>query len=191
LPSQFAPEYPDVLPKTFLNGGQERSLLPQVIATFRPRQLWIADRNFCTAGFLHAIREQLAFFVIRQHGGLPLELTGKRKYIGTSKTGEVYEQAARLPHPDDPTRVMKLRRITVDLKQPDRDGNMELHIVTNLSKREASALKVAELYRDRWLVETAFFNLTMNLRVNSIRFAIRRPRSSVFPWQWHAITSWQ
>lgn len=158
--------------------AQERSLLPQVIATFRPRQLWIADRNFCTAGFLHSIREQLAFFVIRQHGNLPLELTGERKYIGTSETGEVYEQAARLAHPEDSTRVMKLRRITVVLKQPDRDGNTELHILTNLSKRAASALKVAELYRDRWLVETAFFNLTMNLRceLNTLGY----PKAALF-----------
>ena len=28
--------------------AQERSLLPQVIETIRPRQLWIADRNFVT-----------------------------------------------------------------------------------------------------------------------------------------------
>lgn len=158
--------------------AQERSLLPQVIATFRPKQLWIADRNFCTAGFLHAIREQLAFFVIRQHGGLPLELTGERKYIGSSETGEVYEQASRLPHPEDPTQVMKLRRVTVVLKQPDRDGNTELHILTNLPKRAASALKVADLYRDRWLVETAFFNLTMNLRceLNTLGY----PKAALF-----------
>lgn len=158
--------------------AQERSLLPQVIETMRPRQLWIADRNFSTAGFLHSIREQLAFFVIRQHGSLPLELTGERKHIGTSETGEVYEQAARLPHPEDSTQVMKLRRITVVLKQPDRDGNTELHILTNLSKRAASALKVAELYRDRWLVETAFFNLTMNLRceLNTLGY----PKAALF-----------
>lgn len=158
--------------------AQERSLLPQVIATIRPRQLWIADRNFCTAGFLHSIREQLAFFLIRQHQGLPLELTGQRKHIGTSDTGEVYEQEARLPHPADATRILKLRRITVVLKQPDRDGDTELHIVTNLSKRAASALKVAELYRERWLVETAFFNLTMNLRceLNTLGY----PKAALF-----------
>lgn len=158
--------------------AQERSLLPQVIETIRPRQLWIADRNFCTGGFLHAIRERLAFFVIRQHLGLSLEVTGERKYIGTSETGEVYEQSARLPDPNDETRIMKLRRITVVLKQPDRDGNTELHIVTNLPKREASALKVAELYRDRWLVETAFFNLTMNLRceLNTLGY----PKAALF-----------
>lgn len=158
--------------------AQERSLLPQVLETILPRQVWIADRNFCTAGFLHGIRERLGFFLIRQHQGLPLELTGARKHIGTSETGEVYEQAATLADPANPARIMKLRRITVVLKQADRDGNAELHIVTNLTKTAASALKVAELYRDRWLVETAFFNLTLNLRceLNTLGY----PKAALF-----------
>ncbi len=32
--------------------SQERSLFPEVIETIEPRDLFIADRNFCTQGFL-------------------------------------------------------------------------------------------------------------------------------------------
>lgn len=158
--------------------AQERSLLPQVIETILPDQLWIADRNFSTAGFLYAIRMRQAFFLIRQHQGLPLELVGKRKHKGTSETGEVYEQSARLRDPDDATRTMKVRRITVVLNEPDRDGNTEIHIVTNLTQKAASALKVADLYRERWLIETAFFHLTMNLRceLNTLGY----PKAALF-----------
>jgi len=50
--------------------AQERSLFNQILAQVQPQQVWIADRNFCTAGFLHTIAQIGAFFVIRQHGGL-------------------------------------------------------------------------------------------------------------------------
>ncbi|MES2355923.1 MAG: hypothetical protein V4568_16290 [Pseudomonadota bacterium] len=35
--------------------AQERSLLDQVIPTIQTGELWIADRNFCTCGFLRGI----------------------------------------------------------------------------------------------------------------------------------------
>jgi len=35
--------------------AQERSLLPQVLATVESDDVWIADRNFCTLNFLSGI----------------------------------------------------------------------------------------------------------------------------------------
>jgi hypothetical protein len=35
-----------------------------------PGDLWIADRNFCTLGFLFGIVNRGAFFLIRQHGNV-------------------------------------------------------------------------------------------------------------------------
>ena len=57
------------------------------------------------------------------------------------------------------------RRITVKLKTPTRDGDAEIHLLTNLFRPwRVSALKVAALYRKRWTLEQAFYELTIYLR---------------------------
>ena len=59
---------------------------------------------------------------------------------------------------------MKARRIVLRLDKPTRDGDTEVAVVTNLPKHAAGAVKVAELYRDRWTLETMFQSLTMMLQ---------------------------
>jgi IS4 transposase len=141
--------------------AQERSMLPDVLETMMRNDLWIADRNFCTTDFLFGIDERKAFFLIRQHGSnLKYELLGKRKVVGQSDTGTIYEQAMRLTHPDG--RTMKVRRITVALDKPTDSGDTEIHIVTNLPKR-FSGITVAEGYRTRWALENAFQELEQSL----------------------------
>jgi hypothetical protein len=133
---------------------QERGQLPQVLETVEPRDLWIADRAFATRAFLGGIAERQAFFVIRQHGSLkgqPLCLPKKR---GRTETGVIYEQALDL----GPDLAEPLRRVTVRLDQPARNGESEIHVLTNLPKK-IPARRVAELYRKRWTVETAFQEL--------------------------------
>lgn len=142
--------------------AQERSLLPEVLTTVQRNDLWIADRNFSTADFLFGIKERKAFFVIRQHPLSPrCELLGKRKRIGRCETGVVYEQEAKISHEDG--RSMTVRRITVKLDKPTRDGDGEVHILTNLRKKVATALRVAGLYRNRWTIEVAFAEVAQNL----------------------------
>lgn len=141
--------------------AQERTLLPQVLETVNGRDLWIADRNFCTTNFLFGIKSRRAYFVIRQHSNsLRFELIGKRKKIGRSETGVVYEQKMRIF--DAEGNPMSLRRVTVELYQPTRDGDKEIHVLTNLPQK-VTALRVAELYRSRWTIETAFQELAQNL----------------------------
>ena len=57
---------------------------------------------------------------------------------------------------------MVLRRVTVELYRPTRDGETEIHVLTNLPKR-IGALRVAEVYRQRWTIEIAFHELAQNL----------------------------
>ena len=59
--------------------------------------------------------------------------------------------------------VLPLRRIRVQLKSATRDGDRNIYILTNLPKR-VNARKIAELYRERWTIETAFQDLTVHLR---------------------------
>ena len=139
--------------------AQERSLLDDVAATVRAGDLWLADRNFCTLKFLWKIADQAAFFLIRQHGTIEGHLRGQRRYVGSSSTGKVYEQAIELRHAG-PTRV--LRRITIELEKPTRDGDAVLHLLTNLPENVA-AVECAELYRKRWSIETLFYEVTQTL----------------------------
>jgi hypothetical protein len=140
--------------------AQERSLLASVLETVEPRDLWIADRNYCTAAFLFEIKHRRAHFAIRQHAQLPHELIGKRKRIGESETGIVYEQRIRIF--DAEGNSMTIRRVTVELNEATRDGETEIHVLTNLP-RDIPAGRVAELYRGRWTIEVAFNELALNL----------------------------
>ena len=145
--------------------AQERSLLDQALACISARDCILADRNFCTTGFLFGIRRRGAFFVIRQHAStLSWELQGKRRWTGTDGRGrDLYEQAIRLNDPET-GETFTARRITIALDKPNKDGETELHILTNLPRKAARAVQIADLYADRWTIETGFQHLTDDLR---------------------------
>jgi hypothetical protein len=46
-----------------------------------------------------------------------------------------------------------LRRITVALHEPTRDGDTEIHVLSHVPMRQASAQKLAESYGKRWTSE--------------------------------------
>jgi hypothetical protein len=157
--------------------AQERSLLDQVLPTVRLKDLWIADRNFCTLGFLFGIARRKGRFLIRHHANMPFEKIGRRRLAGQTETGRVYEQKVRMTDPET-ERSMFVRCITVILKTPTRDGEQEIRILTNLPVKDATALKVADLYRKRWTVETMFQEMTENLtcEIKTLGY----PRAAVF-----------
>jgi hypothetical protein len=142
--------------------ASERALLAEVLETVDARDVWIADRNFCTLGFVFGIARRQGFFVIRQHGCLKGELVGTRQRRGRTATGVVYEQDLRLTD-SDTDEVRTVRRITVELKAPTRDGDRELHLLTNLPVAAAPAAAVCDLYRKRWTLETVFQEITTTL----------------------------
>lgn len=142
--------------------AQERSLLDQVLETVAARDLWIEDRNFCTTNFLFGIARRGAFFVVRQHAAtLRWEFAGERRGCGWIDAGQVFEQSIRAA--DDAGEFLVLRRITVALDAPTRDGETELHLLTNVPAEDALASAVADLYRRRWTIETAFQELAATL----------------------------
>ena len=141
--------------------AQERSLFLEVLERVESGDLWIADRNFCTIDFLAGIVLRHAFFVIRQHGQLTGTLVGRRTAKGRTDTGRVFEQKILITTANGQT--LTLRRITVRLNEPTRDGDTEIHILTNLPVRAATAVKIAQLYRKRWTIETMFQVVTETL----------------------------
>ena len=156
--------------------AQERSLLSEVLPTLAARDAVIMDRNFCTLGFLHGISARDARFICRQHQGLPWEEDGEERFVGRVDGAAIYEQWVRVSDIDG--KEHRYRRIRIVLKKATRDGDKELSILTNLSKGAAPAKLIAQLYRKRWSIETAFQELEAHLHseINTLGY----PKAALF-----------
>lgn len=156
--------------------AQERSLLPAVLETVVPGELWIADRNFCTCGAIVEFTRRGACFVLREHGNLPCRALGERIFIRRTDTGRVYEQPVVVT--DTEGAHWKLRRIVIDLDRPTRNGERRVAVLTNLPRAHADAAEVAERYRGRWGIETAFQKLERHLHseINPLGY----PKAALF-----------
>lgn len=157
--------------------AQERSMTEVILGMVRPGDLWLKDRNFCTTALLFGIVRRGGTFVTRQHGStLTWETVGKRVSKGRCATGAVFEQTARLTN--DEGEILFARRITVELDEPTRDGDRTIHLLTNLPEDAADAVKVAELYRKRWTLETVFQELEASLHgeINTLGY----PKAALF-----------
>jgi hypothetical protein len=74
--------------------------------------------------------------------------------------------------------VLIARRITLQLKKPTRQGEKEIHLLTNLSANKADARKIADLYLRRWTIENAFQELdqALNSEINTLGY----PKAALF-----------
>lgn len=156
--------------------AQERSLLPAVAATIEARDVYVMDRNFCVLEFLFHFHKKSAFFVARQHGNTPYNRLTGLKFVGNSATGKVFEQDVEIIAPTGET--LQIRRVVVTLNKPTRSDDKNLILLTNLPKEGVDALKVAELYRARWGIETAFQKLEshLNSEINTLGY----PKAALF-----------
>lgn len=157
---------------------QERALLPELLERLKPGTVIVADRNFCTTKFLFGMHRRGVFFLIRQHAStLTWKKVGKRRFIGRIATGRLYEHEVELTDPET-DETLRARRITVKLDRPTENGDTEIHILTNLSPKQATARQIAEAYRARWTIEGAFQKLTDVLRceVETLGY----PRAALF-----------
>jgi len=149
----------------------ERSLSAEVLALVRADDLWLADRNFCTLDYLGGIDQKKAFFLIRHHAGTKLHPVGKRVPCGANDSGKIYEQKVRIGW-------LECRCILVELNEPLRDGSTQLIVLTNAPGQRLSAKRSLELYRTRWKIETAFQELTDNLRCEIT--TLGHPKAALF-----------
>ena len=156
--------------------AQERSLLPQVLASVESDDVSIADRNFCTLNFLSGIAEKQAYFIIREHKCLPWHSPSEFRPLGSIEGGEVWEQSIVVS--DDGGHLWGIRRIKVVLEEATRDGEEEIFIVTNLPSTLATSLVVAQIYRNRWNIETLFQVLTdiFNCEIKTLGY----PKAALF-----------
>jgi hypothetical protein len=142
--------------------AQERSLLDDVLESVERKDLWLADRNFCTQPFLCGIAARHGCYLIRQHSQLQGRLEGRRKRVGTTETGVVFEQKMLIRDPQTGNDVA-IRRITVELFEETEDGDTEIHLLSNVPAKRAKATELADLYRKRWTIERAFLEITTML----------------------------
>jgi hypothetical protein len=140
--------------------AQELTVLDSALEDLEARDLILADRHFCIVSFFVKIAARGGFFLIRQHGRLKGQLLGKRRKIGKIDSGVVYEQAMKIGDGED---TLVLRRVTVELHEPTRDGDLELHVLSNVPAADANACQLARMYRQRWEIENAFYLLTTTL----------------------------
>ena len=137
--------------------AQERRVFDQILETIQCQDLMVGDSQYSTIKMLTGIDQRDACFVFRQHGSLKGERIGKRKRIGKSDTGMVYEQSLKIT-----AEGYSVRRITVELDNPTQDGTTEIHILSNLPD-EVSAFRVAEIYLLRHDIEHLFYLATTTL----------------------------
>lgn len=152
--------------------AQERSMLERVLPTVAARDVWVADRNFCTTAFLFGIASRGAYFVIRRHAStLSWETESAWVSVGRTGTGVLEEQTIELVGPDGGP-ALPVRRICLTLDTPTRHRERTVEVLTNLGVETAGAGVVAELYRGRWTVEGLFLRRTTVLacEVNTLGY---------------------
>jgi len=156
--------------------AQERSLLSEILKIIHKNDLWVADRNFCVLSFLFGIARQGGFFNIREHNNMPWTPKSAIEFIGETETGKIYEQKAVLISGDN--EKLEVRRVVVKLNNPTRNGETELALFTNIPVEDADAVKISEIYRLRWGVETAFQKLEkhLNSEINTLAY----PKAALF-----------
>lgn len=139
--------------------AQERTVFDLILETVNANELIVADSHYSTIKLMTGIAHRNACFVIRQHGSLKGEFIGRRQFIKRVKTGKIYEQSLRVGGDGG----LVVRRVTIELKEPTRDGDTQIHILTNLPPHKVSAPRVAEIYLLRRDVEHLFYLATTTL----------------------------
>ena len=152
---------------------QESTCCDAVVSDLNEKDVIVADRHFCIVAFLEAIDVKGAGFIIRHHGRLKGELLGKRRCLGRTDTGVVYEQQFKPSKTSDLT----IRRITIELDEPTQDGDTEVHVLTNLPDTICGK-HIVQLYPRRWDEEYGFYYL--KTCYNSELKSIGHPLAALF-----------
>lgn len=141
---------------------QERALVDHALAWVEPGQVWVADRNFATTRWLFGVVAHGGHVVVREHASTLHWVTeGPEHGAGRCESGRLTEQEIQIA--DAEGAVLTLRRITVHLDRPTREGDRVIVVLSTLPATVAAAA-IADLYRARWSIEGAFQELTVILQ---------------------------
>lgn len=150
---------------------QERALLAEVLPRVQAGEWWMADRNFCTQGFLWGLHQRGAVSLVREHEPLRFKPLEAMRLSGEMDSGRVSEQRVVIDNPEG-AGTRELRRIRLELNTPTREGEAERYLLSTVPVEAADACTLARLYRERWTLEKAFLHLTVQLRceINTLAY---------------------
>lgn len=156
--------------------ASERGPLAIALQAATAGDLWIGDRNFCTAPAIRLAMTRGADVLVREHSSHPNPTpTGPRRKVGRVATGVVYEQPVEIVATSKEP-ALALRRIEVELDEPTTDGDTMIRMLTTLPAA-VEACTVAQLYRGRWSIEGLFGRLEAAL--NSEVRTLGHPRAAL------------
>ena len=106
---------------------------------------------------------------------MPFEILSPLQSYDRTPTGHIAQQ--RVCVVDEHGAKHVLRRLRLKLDHATRDGATLLHLLTNLP-HQISAKRAAQLYRNRWTVETAFQHLEayVHSEINTLGY----PKAALF-----------
>lgn len=151
----------------------ERKVVLPLLEHLEKGALYLADRNFCDGPLINHFLKRESFFILRHHGRSPrwrkVKGSRLRKVRKDARGATVYEQEIEVTLPDGSWR--RLRRVTAKLVEPTRDGDTELHLLTNLPT-SVSAVVIADAYAERWTIETCLGHLAqaLNAEINTLAY---------------------
>jgi hypothetical protein len=141
----------------------------------RPGEVYVADRAYCSLKVFRTLQARGANFVVREsNGGPQVAPAGRLRKIGRTATGVVHEQPVDV---GPPGKSLRLRRVVVRLDRPTRKGETEVRLLSDLSA-DVEATEIADLYRDRWGIETHIERLK-HLFQGEIE-TLGNPRAAIF-----------
>src|SRR5262249_262039 len=114
----------------------ERALSEQILAWLGADDLLLGDRNYCTLDLFAGVIWRRAVFLIGHNKALDLHALSKRKRVGKTDTGVVYQCRVRLGEEAD---APVCRCIVVELYKPTRDGDSQLVLLNNVPAKWAKA----------------------------------------------------
>lgn len=150
---------------------QERELLKALSGLMAAGQVWLADRNFCTARFFAQAHAQQARCVVRHHAQFPVIPETDWQAAEQDSAGQAVQER-RVRHGEQ-----TYRQIQVALAKPTRSGETTVTLLTDLPA-EISAAQIADLYLKRWTLETAFQQVEKYFQseINTLAY----PRAALF-----------
>jgi hypothetical protein len=106
---------------------------------------------------MHQVHLSSARFIVRRHqGNGRVREVGPWRRIAESETGKIEERSVVIE--DGFGGELEARSIRVRLPKQTRDGDREIELLTDLPAKITAEL-IADAYRQRWRIETAFADL--------------------------------
>lgn len=156
--------------------SHELPLLRQQWATFKPDDIFLGDKGFCSYFDMSAFKDRAVDSVITIARRKPVNQTQALKVLGendlliqwlkpkrTGASSYSYEQWQQLPE------TLTLRQIKVVVAEPGFRGAIFYIATTLLDPERYPAQEIIDLYRQRWEVELYFRDIKTTLGMDILR----------------------